>query len=201
LSQHAYSRNANLNDVKALPADKKHIQTLMDSGIDDKLAFHIASLFGRDPIPAFSNEFEESTQPTTAHFENLQSTNWNSMRLKPPPSLESPIGWRVEFRTMDIQLTDYENSAMIVMLLMLNNVINNFDVDFLMPISKVDENMDRAHDVDAIFNQKFWFKTKGAVKGQDPEMIGLALQESDYLRSSFEDKEEGEELYEELTIL
>lgn len=38
-----------------------------------------------------------------SHFENLQSTNWNSLRFKPPPTLDTTdIGWRVEFRPMDI---------------------------------------------------------------------------------------------------
>jgi len=81
----------------------------------------------------------------TGHFENLQSTNWCSLRFKPPPSLTSTIGWRLEFRTMDIQLTDFENAALIVALTMILNVINEYDVNFIMPISKIDENMDRAH--------------------------------------------------------
>jgi glutamate--cysteine ligase catalytic subunit len=72
------------------------------------------------------------------------------MRFKPPPSIDSKIGWRVEFRTMDIQLTDFENSAFIVLLGMINNVINHFDLDFIMPISKIDENMERAHYIDAL---------------------------------------------------
>ncbi len=74
-------------------------------GLDKRLAFHIASLFIRDPIPMYDNELDESKidfQKTIAHFENLQTTNWNSMRFKPPPSKESPIGWRVEFRSIDI---------------------------------------------------------------------------------------------------
>lgn len=37
-----------------------------------------------------------------SHFENLQSTNWNSLRFKSPPSVDSDIGWRVEFRPLDI---------------------------------------------------------------------------------------------------
>jgi len=72
------------------------------------------------------------------------------MRFKPPPSIDSKIGWRVEFRTMDIQLTDFENSGFIVLLGMINNVINHFDLDFIMPISKIDENMERAHYIDAL---------------------------------------------------
>ncbi len=33
----------------------------------------------------------------TDHFENIQSTNWQTVRWKPPPP-QSNIGWRVEFR-------------------------------------------------------------------------------------------------------
>ena len=33
--------------------------------------------------------------------QNIQSTNWQSMRFKPPPP-NSPIGWRVEFRPMEV---------------------------------------------------------------------------------------------------
>jgi len=98
----------------------------------------------------------------TLHFENLQSTNWNSMRFKPPPSQESNIGWRVEFRPMDIQMTDFENSCLIVTLGLISNIINHFDVNFIIPISMSDENMARAHKRNAIIEQKFWFNTNFA---------------------------------------
>jgi hypothetical protein len=42
---------------------------------------------------------------------------------------------------------------------MIVNVINNFDVDFIMPISMIDINMDRSHKRDGILTEKFWFKT------------------------------------------
>ena len=67
------------------------------------------------------------------------------MRFKPPPSQNSSIGWRVEFRTMDIQLTDFENTCLIVALGLIVNVINHFDVNFIIPITLADENMKRAH--------------------------------------------------------
>jgi glutamate--cysteine ligase catalytic subunit len=51
---------------------------------------------------------------------------------------------------MDIQLTDYENSALIIILGMITNILNNFDIDFFMPISKIDINMERAHLKDAV---------------------------------------------------
>jgi len=33
---------------------------LKEAGIDDVLAKHVASLFTRDPIPAYSKEFEDN---------------------------------------------------------------------------------------------------------------------------------------------
>lgn len=37
------------------------------------------------------------------------------------------------------------------------DVINHFNLDFVIPISYADINMERAHQRDAILNQKFWF--------------------------------------------
>ncbi len=34
-------------------------------------------------------------------FQNIQSTNWQTMRFKPPPP-SAPIGWRVEFRPTEV---------------------------------------------------------------------------------------------------
>lgn len=92
------------------------------------------------------------------HFENLQSTNWNSLRFKNPPTEDSEIGWRVEFRPMDIAMTDFENTALTVATGMIANVVNTFDLDFVLPISLVDENMKRAHNRDGLLNTKFWWK-------------------------------------------
>lgn len=72
------------------------------------------------------------------------------MRFKAPPSLDSDIGWRVEFRPVDIQLTDFENSALVVFLGMLINIINDFSLDFVMPINMVDESMRRCQDQDGL---------------------------------------------------
>ena len=70
------------------------------------------------------------------HFENIQSTNWQTIRFKPPP-VNSPIGWRVEFRSMEIQMTDFENAAFSVFIVLLTRAIISFDLNFYMPISKV----------------------------------------------------------------
>ena len=41
---------------------------------------------------------------------------------------------------------------------MIANIINTFDLDFVLPVSLVDENMKRAHIRDGLLNTKFWWK-------------------------------------------
>lgn len=67
------------------------------------------------------------------------------MRFKSPPSHDSEIGWRVEFRPLDIQLTDFENAAFTVFVGMIVNVVNSFSLDFIMPINLVDQGMADCH--------------------------------------------------------
>ena len=69
-------------------------------------------------------------------FQNIQSTNWQSMRFKPPPP-NSPIGWRVEFRPLEVQLTEFENAAFVVFVVLLTRAILSFKLNFYIPISKV----------------------------------------------------------------
>jgi len=72
------------------------------------------------------------------------------MRFKPPPSVDTEIGWRVEFRPIDIQLTDFENAALTVFVGMIANLINEFALDFIIPISNVDANMETCQLQDAL---------------------------------------------------
>lgn len=79
------------------------------------------------------------------------------MRFKPPPP-NSTIGWRVEFRSMEVQLSDFENAAFSVFIVLLTRVILSFGLNFYIPISKVDANMQTAHKRDAVLNDKFYFR-------------------------------------------
>jgi len=132
-------------------------QQLLDGGMDDLLATHFAHLFIRDPIVVFEEDLQELDLNKTDHFENIQSTNWQHMRFKPPPA-DNNIGWRVEFRSMEIQVTDFENAAFSVFMVLMTRAILSFDLNFYVPINKVDENMERAHGVDAVLNEKFYFR-------------------------------------------
>jgi len=52
---------------------------LKDGGVDYTLARHIAHLFVRDPLVIFDGSIEVDDTKTTEHFENLQSTNWQTV--------------------------------------------------------------------------------------------------------------------------
>lgn len=125
--------------------------------MDDRLATHFAHLFIRDPIVVFEEDLLKLDMTKADHFENIQSTNWQHMRFKPPPA-GSDIGWRVEFRPMEIQVTDFENAALSVFMVLLTRAILTFDLNFYVPIRRVDENMQTAHRRDAVLNEKFWFR-------------------------------------------
>uniref|UniRef100_A0A674D1D3 Glutamate--cysteine ligase n=1 Tax=Salmo trutta TaxID=8032 RepID=A0A674D1D3_SALTR len=138
--------------------------------IDKLLAQHIAHLFIRDPLSLFEEKIYLDDENESDHFENLQSTNWQTMRFKPPPP-NSDIGWRVEFRPMEVQLTDFENSAFVVFIVLLTRVILSYKLDFLIPLSKVDENMKVAQKRNAVQEGMFYFR-KDIYKGCNPALDG-----------------------------
>jgi glutamate--cysteine ligase catalytic subunit len=59
---------------------------------------------------------------------------------------------------MEIQLTDYENSAFTVFIVLLTRVILTFDLNLYIPMSRVDANMQRAHSRNASAKGKFFFR-------------------------------------------
>ncbi|XP_064597197.1 glutamate--cysteine ligase catalytic subunit-like [Liolophura sinensis] len=153
------------NDID-LVYDKELFSELQDAGIDKLLSQHIAHLFIRDPISLFSEKIDQDDTTDTDHFENIQSTNWQTMRFKPPPP-NSNIGWRVEFRPMEVQLSDFENAAYVVFIVLLTRVILTFKLNFLIPISKVDENLIAAQKRDSVREGKFYFR-KDVLTGSSP---------------------------------
>ncbi|PKI84318.1 glutamate--cysteine ligase [Malassezia vespertilionis] len=144
---------------------------LLAAGIDPLLAEHLAHLFVRDPLVIFSELVDVDNTTSMDHFENIQSTNWQTMRFKPPP-LGGHIGWRVEFRPMEVQLTDFENAAFSIFVVLLSRVMLHFNTDFYMPLSLVDENMQRAQQRDAIHTQRFYFRRHWAPDAESTERIG-----------------------------
>lgn len=140
-----------------LIVDEKLKQRLLDGGMDDLLATHFAHLFIRDPIVIFAEDLKKLDLNKTDHFENLQSTNWQHMRFKPPPH-DNDTGWRVEFRPMEIQITDYENAAFSIFIVLVTRAILSFDLNFYIPIPLTTQNMQTAHARNAVLDRKFFFR-------------------------------------------
>ncbi|KAI6140204.1 glutamate-cysteine ligase-domain-containing protein [Pisolithus tinctorius] len=165
------------NDT-VVPYDEAIKDRLLSHGIDEMLSKHIAHLFIRDPLMIFSETIHQDDSSSVDHFEvidlhYIHSTNWQSLRLKPPlPG--SSMGWRVEFRTMEVQMTDFENAAFAVFIVLLSRAILAFKLNFYVPISKVDENMQRAQKRDATRTQNFFFRKNVVPQGYATPAAGLA---------------------------
>lgn len=172
------------NDINS-PINKKVYDQLVNTPyFDDKLATHFAHLFIRDPLVIFSERLDQDNELSNDHFENLQSTNWQTLRFKPPAlypkdlseeALAETPGWRVEFRPLEIQLSDFENAAYSVFITLLSRAILKYLPDFYIPILKIDENMATAHKVDAVLKDKFWFKSFDLWNLDLSEFVGYDL--------------------------
>jgi len=68
---------------------------------------------------------------------------------------------------MEVQLTDFENAAFSIFIVLLTRAILSFDLNFYMPISKVDSNMQRAQKRDAARSQAFHFRRSIFPHGQE----------------------------------
>jgi len=141
----------------SLVIDEAIKDRLMKGGMDELLATHFAHLFIRDPIVVFAEDLKTLDLTKVDHFENLQSTNWQHMRFKPPPPGDD-TGWRVEVRPMEIQMTDFENAAFSVFVVLITRAILSYDLNFYIPIQKTTENMETAYARDAVLTGKFYFR-------------------------------------------
>lgn len=79
------SRVAEYNDI-GLVYDQEHFARLVKSGVDPVLAQHVAHLFARDPLVIFPERVDLDDRSASDHWESIQSTNWQTVRWKPPPS-------------------------------------------------------------------------------------------------------------------
>ncbi|CAG2113465.1 unnamed protein product, partial [Medioppia subpectinata] len=102
--------NAKYND-NPIVYNTEFYNEMISAGVTPSLAQHMAYVFIRDPTITYREKLDQNDSTETDHFENIQSTNWQTMRFKPPPLNQQSIGWRVEFRPMEIQMTDFENAA------------------------------------------------------------------------------------------
>jgi len=171
------------NDIP-VSYDQDIYDKLLGGGVDPLMAQHVAHLFIRDSISLFENKIKKDGQYEDGdldHFENIQSTNWRTMRFKlPPPGEEDKIGWRVEFRPCELQISDFENAAVSCFVILLTRSIVSCKWNLLMPISFVDENMRRAQRRDAVLTEKFWWRKNICTACEDtcePDLVEMTIDE------------------------
>nr|XP_026696290.1 glutamate--cysteine ligase catalytic subunit-like isoform X2 [Ciona intestinalis] len=171
-----------LNDVDTkINEDAKN--TLLEAGVEEGLANHIAHLWIRDPLNLYSGRINIEDATDADHFENIQSTCWQTLRFKPPPPGKD-VGWRVEFRPMDGQLTDFESAAYVVFVVLLIKVTLAKKLDFTIPMSHVLRDMDKAQKNNAVLTELFCFNTnfrnnEGNVQKKIAEFGSLRIGRSD----------------------
>mmetsp|Transcript_31226 Transcript_31226/g.58625 ORF Transcript_31226/g.58625 Transcript_31226/m.58625 type:complete len:678 (+) Transcript_31226:67-2100(+) len=176
--------SAKFNDVPMV-MEEGHLQQLRAAGVDEVLARHVAHLFARDPLVMFGDRIELDDTRDIDHWENLQSTNWQSLRWKPPPPHKGQlsnenadhIGWRVEFRSMELQLTDFENAAFISFIVLLSRTLLDLNLDLRIPMSKVEENMTVAGRRSACTHELFWFRTNCTDAASEPQYERMSIYE------------------------
>jgi len=156
VSSYLSDENQNMNDIE-LVIDQEAEKFLNEKGMNPVLSRHFSHLWIRDPMTLWKDGIEIDDETQSDHFENIQSTNWQTLRFKPPPP-NSPIGWRVEFRPMEVQFTEYENAAYSIFIVLVTRVMLSYNLNLTIPISYVEENMKRAEVRDAVSSQKFYFR-------------------------------------------
>lgn len=55
-------------------------------------------------------------------------------------------------------MTEFENAAFAVFIILMSRALSDSDLNLYIPLSKVDENMRRAHERNAVLGQKFYFR-------------------------------------------
>jgi len=78
------------------------------------------------------------------------------VRLKLPDQLSETF--KVEFRVLELQNKVSDNISINIYLILLTRSILYFNPELLIPISLVDQNINRAHVQSAYLNQKFYSK-------------------------------------------
>ncbi|KAJ9653680.1 glutamate--cysteine ligase [Coniosporium apollinis] len=145
--------------LDTLPIHEPSRKRLEQGGLDKLMARHFAHIFVHEPLILSESEARGSSPVTScSNFESLNGTFWPHVRFKLPPADNEKIGWRVEFRAMETQLTDFEEAAFAVFMTLLRLAITHYRLNLYVPIAKVQENMQRAHPRDAVLWQKFFFR-------------------------------------------
>jgi glutamate--cysteine ligase catalytic subunit len=175
ISRFINSKGQKYNDLKE-EYNETCYKTLKENNIPDNISKHISYLFLRDPIIMYENDIKKNKEllhNETDFFVNINSSNWNNVRLKPP--MNNKDSWKIEVRILDIQTDNFKNASFIIYILMLARIILHYKLNFYIPLSYVEENFSFIES--RSFNKKmytnmFWNKKK---KNFSPKITDIKI--------------------------
>lgn len=182
------SRDARRLDEYLCPdlwIDTRVKNQLLEGGMDEPLATHFAHILAYDSLHLTTDLVENIDTNDTNVFENFHSGVYQHVRFKAPPP-KSSIGWRVEFRPMEIQAKDSENAAFSIFMYLVSRAIVTFDLNFYIPIDKVRESIHAAKERDSVTEERFWFRNSDWC----PEKFRYILISSDIMAGNGEHTDE-----------
>jgi glutamate--cysteine ligase catalytic subunit len=139
-------------------------------GMHANLARHFAYLLSRDPLYASREAVEKNDASDSSVCDGLLANIYQIVRLKQPP--DDQTGWRVEFRPMESQLTDFENAAFCVFVILAARVILECKLDLYVPLQDIEESMQNACRHDAVIKEDFVFRGTSIRKTESkPRML------------------------------
>lgn len=163
ISDHNYIQDHH-NNYPRMPIDNEFVLKMKNKGFPKRFSEFIAQLFVREPMIVFEKYVNIENKNDPSHFLNLMSTNWNSLRFKPPLEKDGDLNYKIEVRPCDLQFTPYENSSIITFILLYTRLVLNYDANFIIPMDKNDINFSIGHLNDAIHKEKFFWRTNGIDK-------------------------------------
>lgn len=176
LEESSFSRQLNDRNVKSTEEPESELRK---KGVSPALATYFAHILGRKPLIGTACRPESDRTSNSAQDTQMESlyvhmsTWWPHVRLKLPvlSTADDSLPWRVEFRPMEAQPSDMENAALVVALRVLQQTIQYFDLDLKIPISAVEENMNRASDLNAATDQIFRFAARFLSSAGEPALV------------------------------
>lgn len=150
-----------------MPGNSETQQELRSIGLDHNFAAHLSYFLRRDPLLLERDHLGAHGSDDTYHFRSSYRCSWPHVRLKFPEGEAS--GWKVEFRPMEVQLTDFENAAFIVFLVLLRHAMAHYMVQLYIPMHCVVENMQTAVKRNAVTTEEYWFRASGPLRWDDQD--------------------------------
>lgn len=165
ISDHPHFAGDKLNDGDKYKINQDFYNSMLQEGVPARLAYHVANILVHTPHFAFDENLGYNPE-TSELFCMFVKKDWPAVRFRPPMGLKDETGWRIEFRPIEAQLSEFENFAAVTLMNYVIKILTEYDVNLSLPISLNDINMERAHEANAVTEQKFWFR-KQIVKKEE----------------------------------